>query len=269
MKKKHRPNILGIIPARLDSLRLPRKVLLEIHGRALFHHAYARLNNCSLLSDLLVATDSSEIESYCLHEGIKVLRTASTHQSGTDRIWEVAEQMEADIYVNVQGDEPMVTPRHVELLVKPFKSKAVGVTTLKTHLEAAEVLDPNVTKVVTNLKGWALYFSRSPIPYARHGVRTAYFKHLGLYAYRREILEKFVRFPTSKLEQSEKLEQLRLLENGIPIYVVETDLDTIGVDSKEDFLKAKELFSREKPQEEKEAFKKIGPHKTERHQPLP
>ena len=238
--------IVGVIPARLESTRLPRKALRTLCGRALVHQVYDRAARCTLLTDLILATDSPEIEAYCREHNLNVMMTSSEHRSGTDRIQEVAMRTRADVFVNIQGDEPMITPTHVELLVEPFlASEAIQVTTLKTPISAEEAQDLSVNKVVTDAQGHALYFSRLPIPFRRDGVTgPPFYKHLGLYAYRREVLEKFSTLPASRLEEAEKLEQLRLLENGIPIQVVETELDTIGVDTEEDFRKVEEYYSR-------------------------
>ena len=238
--------IVGVIPARLESTRLPRKALRTLCDRALVHQVYDRAARCTLLTDLILATDSPEIEAYCREHNLNVMMTSSEHRSGTDRIQEVAMRTRADVFVNIQGDEPMITPTHVELLVEPFlASEAIQVTTLKTPISAEEAQDLSVNKVVTDAQGHALYFSRLPIPFRRDGVTgPPFYKHLGLYAYRREVLEKFSTLPASRLEEAEKLEQLRLLENGIPIQVVETELDTIGVDTEEDFRKVEEYYSR-------------------------
>jgi 3-deoxy-manno-octulosonate cytidylyltransferase (CMP-KDO synthetase) len=238
--------IVGVIPARLESTRLPRKALRTLCGRALVHQVYDRAAQCTLLTDLILATDSPEIEAYCREHNLKVMMTSSEHRSGTDRIQEVAMRTQADVFVNIQGDEPMITPTHIELLVEPFlASGAIQVTTLKTPISPEEAQDLSVNKVVTDAQGRALYFSHLPIPFRRDGVTgPPYYKHLGLYAYRKEVLEKFLTLPASRLEEAEKLEQLRLLENGIPIQVVETELDTIGVDTEEDFRKVEEYYSR-------------------------
>ena len=214
--------------------------------KSLVHHVYDRAVECPLFSDVLIATDSPEIESYCEERGLKVMMTAATHISGTDRVQEVAARIPADVYANIQGDEPLITPQHLELVIRPFEQgDEIKVTTLKTPLDAATAENPNVTKVVTDRCGRALYFSRLPIPFAR-STETApsYFKHLGIYAYRRQILLDFPQLPASKLEAVEKLEQLRFLENCIPVQVVETDQDTVGVDTEEDLLKAVELLAR-------------------------
>lgn len=238
--------IVGVIPVRLESTRLPRKALRTLCGRALVHQVYDRAAQCTLLTDLILATDSPEIEAYCREHNLKVMMTSSEHRSGTDRIQEVAMRTQADVFVNIQGDEPMITPTHIELLVEPFlASGAIQVTTLKTPISPEEAQDLSVNKVVTDAQGRALYFSHLPIPFRRDGVTgPPYYKHLGLYAYRKEVLEKFPTLPASRLEEAEKLEQLRLLENGIPIQVVETELDTIGVDTEEDFRKVEEYYSR-------------------------
>src|SRR3990170_3556348 len=191
--------------------------------------------------------------------------TASTHRSGTERILEVMQKMPADVYVKVQGDEPMLTAEHLRLLIEPLLPREphlpqepqepqephlprepnppIQVTTLKTPLAAAEAQNPNVVKVVTNLRGEALYFSRAPIPYRRNPASgISFYKHLGLYAYSREAVERYRELPPSPLEQTERLEQLRFLENGIPIQVAETAEDTIGVDTEEDWAAATKYF---------------------------
>ena len=238
--------IVGVIPVRLESTRLPRKALRTLSGRALVHHVYSRAAQCTLLTDLILATDSLEIEAYCRKHNLKVMMTSNEHQSGTDRIYEVATRTQADIFVNVQGDEPMVSPKHIELLVEPFlASDAVQVTTLKTPISPEEAQDLSVNKVVTDTQGRALYFSHLPIPFCRDGATAPqYYKHLGFYAYRKDVIEKFSTLPVSPLEEVEKLEQLRLLENGISIQVVETKINTIGVDTEEDFRKVEEYYLR-------------------------
>ena len=229
-------NVLGVIPARLGSTRLPRKVLREIAGLPLVVHVFRAAHRSPLLSDLIVATDSDEVLAACRAHAIPAVMTASDHASGTDRLWEVSRGRAADVYVNIQGDEPLVTPGHVARLVEPFHGHPdVQVTTLKIRATAAEAKSPNVTKVVSDAHGDALYFSRNPIPYDRDGhEKIVYWKHVGLYAYRRAVLETFHRLPPSSLERAERLEQLRLLEHGIPIRVVETEEPTIGVDTEED-----------------------------------
>ena len=249
MAKKRKKNlrIIGVIPARLGSQRLARKVLREIRGQLLIEHVYRRVQKSALLDELWIATDSDEVKQACEKRGLSVLMTSAQHASGTDRIHEVMKNKKADIYVNIQGDEPLVRPEHMKILLEPFFSrKDVPVATLKTRMDAEEALSPNGVKVVTDSEGWALYFSRARIPFNREGL-TPYviYKHLGFYAYTAEALEKFHRLPASRLEQMEKLEQLRLMENGIPIFVSETVFDTIGVDTEEDLQRAVELLAKE------------------------
>jgi len=232
-----KPKIVGVIPARLHSQRLPGKVLRQIAGRAMLHHVYDRARECSLLDDLLVATDSEEVRKYCAEHQIPVLMTAATHRSGTERIHEVMQKNPAAVFLNLQADEPLLTAGHLRLLAEPFLlDRDMQVTTLKTPLDAAAAQNPNVVKVVTDGRGQALYFSRAPIPYRRDTAGSLpFYKHLGLYGYRRKALAPCCALPSSTLEQAERLEQLRFLENAIPIHVLETAEDTIGVDTEEDW----------------------------------
>ncbi|MBI4611417.1 MAG: 3-deoxy-manno-octulosonate cytidylyltransferase [Candidatus Rokubacteria bacterium] len=241
-------SVLGVIPARLESSRLPRKVLREIAGLPMLCHVYRRAGQSPLLTDLLVATDSEEVAGVCRGHAIPAVMTSPAHPSGTDRIWEVSRGRAADVYVNIQGDEPLITPEHIRALVEPFQRRPdTQVVTLKARATPEEAASPNVNKVVTDLRGNALYFSHHAIPYDRDRTGTAvYWKHVGLYAYRREALETFHRFLPSVLETAERLEQLRFLENGIPVHVSETSEPTIGVDTEED-LRAVEAYLRKHP----------------------
>ncbi len=243
--------ILGVIPARLDATRLPRKVLRPICGQPMLHHVFTRASRSELLGDLVVATDSSEVHEYCARNGMKALMTSPSHPSGTDRIYEVKEAMPADVYVNIQGDEPMIRPEHLRLLLQPFLEDAsVQVTTLKTPIGFEEAQNPNCVKVVTDHDGKALYFSRHAIPYRRdQAMTTSYFKHIGIYAYTRSALDRFHQLLPSRLELTEKLEQLRFLDHGIPIHVVETQHDTIGVDTEEDLKRVERYFQELEPSE--------------------
>jgi 3-deoxy-manno-octulosonate cytidylyltransferase (CMP-KDO synthetase) len=226
---------LGVIPARLASTRLPRKVLREIAGKPLIVHVWEAAKRSPALADVLVATDSHEVVAACAGFGVPAMLTSAQHPSGTDRVWEVAQSRAADVYVNVQGDEPLVTPGHIERLVGPFRERPdTQVSTLKIRLRPDEAENPGVNKVVCAADGRALYFSKYPVPYDRDGRGVARFKHIGLYAYRAAALDLFHRLPPSPLELTEKLEQLRFLEHGIPIVVVETDEPTIGVDTEAD-----------------------------------
>ena len=240
------PRIVAVIPARLESSRLPRKPLRPIAGHPMIAWVYHHARRAASLDRVLIATDSSEIVEYCRTADIPVELTSAAHRSGTDRIVEVMSRVPADIYVNIQGDEPMVTAEHIELMLGPFReSPETQVSTLKVAISAEEARNPNNVKVVTDLAGRALYFSRSLIPHDRDGSgQVQYYKHMGLYAYSATALAKFQTLAPSALEQHEKLEQLRLLENGVPIRVVETREDTFGVDTEEDLRKVDELFRR-------------------------
>ena len=234
---------IAIIPARLESTRLPRKVLREIAGKPMLAHVYEAVRRASGLAEVLVATDSEEVAALAHERGWSVRMTSSAHGSGTERVQEVAGSMAADVYVNVQGDEPLARPEHVAALLALFADPAVQVATLKTPCSPAEVADPNAVKVVTDLAGRALYFSRAAIPHDRDAAGAArYFKHLGFYAYRKAALDRFAALPQSAPERAERLEQLRFLENGIAIQVAETPYDTIGVDTEDDLRRVEELL---------------------------
>lgn len=238
-------NFLGVIPARLSSTRLPRKVLREIAGLPMVVHVFNRARACALLTDVLVATDSDEVVEVCRAHHVPAVMTSAAHPSGTDRLWEVSRARVADVYVNIQGDEPLVTCGHIETLVRPFLSEAeVQVTTLKIRATPVEAVSPTVNKVVTNAHGDALYFSKHAIPYDRDKRGVTYWKHIGLYAYRRPVLDVFHRLPPSTLERAEGLEQLRLLEEGIPIRVLETIEPTVGVDTEEDLRAVEAVLAR-------------------------
>ena len=234
---------IAVIPARLQSTRLPRKILREIAGKPMLARVYEAARACRQLDNVIVATDAEEIMAVCKGHGWRAEMTSSQHRSGTDRVHEVAEKIAADVYVNVQGDEPLARPEHIDALLAPMKDPKVMVSTVKTPCASEDVNNPNAVKVVTDKDGWALYFSRATIPFDRdgsHGVQ--YFKHLGFYAYRKSALDLFCRLPESQLERSERLEQLRFLDNGIPIYVAETPFDTIGVDTEEDLRRVEEIL---------------------------
>ena len=230
-----RLSALGVIPARLASTRLPRKVLREIAGKPLVVHVWEAARRAPDLAEVLVATDSDEVLQACARHGVPAVLTSADHPSGTDRVWEIARSRAADVYVNVQGDEPFVTPGQIARLIAPFRERAeTQVATLKIRLRPEEVDNPAVNKVVCAADGRALYFSKYPVPYDREGRGVPRYKHVGLYAYTRAALETFHRLPPSPLELAENLEQLRFLEHGIPISVVETDEPTIGVDTEAD-----------------------------------
>jgi len=236
--------VVGVIPVRLEAKRLPRKALRQIAGHSMIEWVYRRANQWPGFSRLLVATDSEEVTAHCSQLGIPVMLTSSRHRSGSERVLEVMSHVPADIYINIQGDEPMVTGHHMELLVAPFRERpGTAVTTLKVAITPETAANPNDVKVVTGNNGRALYFSRSPIPYDRAGTgATRYYKHMGLYAYSAQALQVFSTLAPSELETAEALEQLRFLENGIPIVVIETTEDSIGVDTEDDLKKVEEYF---------------------------
>ncbi len=234
--------VIAVIPARLASTRLPRKMLREVAGQPLLAHVYRAVRSSELLDDVVIATDSEEILEFCKKNDWQARMTSADHRSGTERVCEIARSMAADVYLNVQGDEPLTRPEHINSVLGVMTDVAVQVGTLKTKLSAADVNDPNAVKVVTDNSGRALYFSRAAIPFDRDGARPVYFKHLGLYAYRKVALDRFVALPESVLERSERLEQLRFLENGIPIHVAEAQFDTVGVDTEEDLRKVEKML---------------------------
>jgi 3-deoxy-manno-octulosonate cytidylyltransferase (CMP-KDO synthetase) len=235
--------VVGVIPARLASTRLPRKVLRELNGESLLGWVYRAALACPALDEILIAADSAEVQALCIDRDWPCLLTSPRLASGTDRIYAISRTVPADIYVNIQGDEPLLRPEHITALLAPFSLPGVDVTTLKVRCAAENVSNPNAVKVVTAGDGRALYFSRATIPYDRDGEGTAlYWKHLGLYAYRRAALERFAALQPGHLEQVERLEQLRLLENGLALYVAETPYDTVGVDTEEDLRRVEALL---------------------------
>ena len=235
-------NAIAVIPARLASTRLPRKMLREIGGKPLIGVVYEAVRSSPLLAEVCIATDAEEIMAVCREHGWKAQLTSSTHRSGTERVHEVSGREPADVYINVQGDEPLTRPEHIASLLEVMENPAAQVGTLMTPAAAVDIPNPNAVKVVTDLNGRALYFSRATIPFDRDGARPAYFKHLGLYAYRKTALDRFVKLPESSLERSERLEQLRFLENGIAIHVGETPHDSLGVDTEQDLQRVIEIL---------------------------
>ena len=227
-------------------MRLPRKMLREIKGKPLAVWVYQGVRSSPLLDDVIIATDSEEILAACEKHACNARMTSDKHRSGTERVHEVSQSVPADVYINVQGDEPMIRAAHIEALAALMKNPDIPVGTLKTPASPDDIANPNAVKVVADANGRSLYFSRSSIPYDRDNTQPKYFKHLGIYAYRKPYLDKFVTLPESSLERSERLEQLRFLENGIPIYVAETVYDSIGVDTEEDFQRVMRLLAKEK-----------------------
>jgi 3-deoxy-manno-octulosonate cytidylyltransferase (CMP-KDO synthetase) len=239
---------LGVIPARLASTRLPRKVLREIAGKPLLAWVVEAAQRCSQLDRIVVATDCEEVAALCGRNNWPVELTSPDLPSGTDRVHAVAQLprwRDAEIYVNIQGDEPFLRSDHIAALLRPFAKPEVGITTLKVLCTPENIANPNAVKVVTAADGRALYFSRATIPYHREQTDPVpqYWKHIGLYAFRKSALELFPTLPPSVLERAERLEQLRFLEDGLSVYVEPTEHDTIGIDTEADLQQAEQLLS--------------------------
>jgi len=235
-------NAIAVIPARLASTRLPRKMLREIAGKTLIARTYEGVQSCKLLYDVIIATDSEEIMALSRQHGWHARMTSAAHRSGTERVHEISNSVAADVYVNVQGDEAMARAEQIATLLEIMRDPAVQVGTLKTPAAPEDIHNPSAVKVVTDDACRALYFSRATIPYDRDGTDPRYFKHLGFYAYRKAALDRFCALPESSLERSERLEQLRFLENGIPIHVGETPFDSVGVDTEEDLHRVENIL---------------------------
>lgn len=244
---------VAIIPARYGSTRFPGKALADLGGKPMIQHVYERTLQASLISRAIVATDDQRIADVIHQIGGEAIMTSATHETGTDRLAEVARNLQADVIVNVQGDEPLIDPTMIDQAIEPFlKNNDLKMGTLKTRIKCLhDFLSPNVVKVVTDTAGFALYFSRSPLPFFRDkwqdlkddafaAGRMLCYKHVGLYVYQRDFLLEYASMPQTFLELSEKLEQLRALENGVRIRVVETDFESLGVDTPDDLNKARE-----------------------------
>lgn len=239
---------IGIIPARYASTRFPGKPLVEIRGKSMIQRVYEQAKKCELLNKVIVATDDQRIVDHVQSFGGEVMLTSEKHPSGTDRCAEVATKTakQKDVIVNIQGDEPFIDPKQIALLCDCFKTDSVKIATLVKKIETMEELhNANTPKVIVNEQKKALYFSRSPIPYFR-GAETnswlnkhTYYKHIGMYAYRTDVLEQLSKLPISKLESAESLEQLRWLDNGYSIQVAFTTIETQAVDVPDDLLKFK------------------------------
>lgn len=238
---------MGVIPARFASSRYPGKALAKLAGKPMIEHVWERANMSRYLSDVLVATDDDRIANAVHKFGGRVRMTRADHPTGTDRLAEVASSEEATLYVNIQGDEPLIDPEAIDAaILSVHGDEAVDMGTLKKQIvDPTDIVNTNVVKVVTNLLGDAIYFSRCPIPYERDG-RTGvpiYFKHIGLYVYRRDFLLHYPDLTVGPLEEAERLEQLRALENGYRIRVVATDYESLGVDTPEDLERVNQLFT--------------------------
>ena len=243
--------VLAVIPARWASVRFPGKPIIDILGKPMVQWVSEQAQKARLVTEVVIATDDKRIYDAVIGFGGKVVMTSPNHQSGTDRVAEVAKNIECDIVVNIQGDEPLIPPENIDLVIKPLlDSGKLAVSTLMTAItSSSEILDPDICKVVVDDSGFALYFTRAPIPYHRDfesmdkpnsdsqmGVNQMIlgYKHIGIYAYKKSFLLQFSNMKTSRLENIEKLEQLRILENRYSIQVVETEQNSIGVDRPSD-----------------------------------
>ncbi|MEJ5144617.1 MULTISPECIES: 3-deoxy-manno-octulosonate cytidylyltransferase [unclassified Sphingobacterium] len=234
--------VIGIIPARYASSRFPGKPLVDIGGKSMIQRVYEQVKNTSCLHEVIVATDDDRIAEHVKCFAGNVIMTASSHQSGTDRCAEVIAKVSGfDIVINIQGDEPFINPLQIELLASCFDKEETQIATLvkKIHTED-ELFNVNIPKVVRNIAGQAIYFSRQTIPYLR-GIeqknwlsKHSYFKHIGIYGYRTDVLKELTQLPISILEETEALEQLRWIEHGYTIQTAETEHETIAVDTQED-----------------------------------
>ena len=232
---------IAVIPARYASTRLPGKPLRKIAGIPMIIRVYNQVKKSELFDEVIIATDDERILKLAEKYSAKVMITSSKHKSGTDRIAEVSNKYDAEIIVNIQGDEPFISKKPLQDLLECFMDKDVQVVSLM-HKENKDADNENVVKVVCDKAGFALYFSRAKIPFSRVEEDVDYFKHIGVYGFRKNALKIFVNLPQSRLEKIEKLEQLRLLENGIKIKMVETAYNGFGIDTEEDLIKAEEML---------------------------
>ncbi len=245
--------VVAVIPARFASFRFPGKPLAMLRNKTLIQHVYDSAVQTDLFDKIIVATDDKRIFDNVEHFGGDVVLTSKHHKSGTDRIAEVCKNLDAEIIVNIQGDEPFIVKEPLQKLISVFDEQTVQVASLM-HKLMEEIENPNIVKVVCDKNNFALYFSRSSIPFYRtshpatRNPQPEFFKHIGVYAFRKEALFKFIQLPMGKLEQTEKLEQLRFLENGIKIKMIETSYQGIGIDTPEDLNKADIILRKGNPE---------------------
>lgn len=238
--------ILGIIPARYASTRFPGKPLADIDGKSMIQRVYEQVKKSKLIADVMVATDNQQIMDHVTQFGGRVRMTKESHASGTDRCYEALTLQKAqfDYVINIQGDEPFIQPEQIDLLAGLLDGKTEIATLVKKIEDSEQLFNPNVVKAVVASNGEALYFSRSTVPHIRNTAekdwlnKHAFYKHIGMYAYRTDVLKKLTALPVSPLEKAESLEQLRWLENGFRIKVAETKTETIGIDTPEDLQRA-------------------------------
>ncbi len=248
MKTSNPLRIIAMIPARYEASRFPGKLMKDLHGKTVIRRTYEAAVETGLFDDVYVVTDSDIIYDEIARFGGKIIRSRKEHECGSDRIAEAVENMEVDIVVNVQGDEPLIDRNSLEKLIQIFYQDTennIDLASLKTPMhDSDEITNPNNVKVITDRDNIALYFSRFPLPYPRDtSVELTYYKHIGVYAFRKAALMDFYRLPMLKLEAAEKIECIRYLEYGKKIKMVETDFKGIGIDTPEDLEKARKLFS--------------------------
>ena len=238
---------IGVIPARFASTRFPAKVLAKIAGRPMVEHVWRKAKQCQQLDDVLIACDHENVLKITQAFGAKSVMTDPNHASGTDRIAEAVENLSVGIVVNIQGDEPFVDPHTIDHLAALLKndSECLMATVIKEIQDEADFLNPTIVKCVTDANGYALYFSRASIPYPRN-IGTKRYKHLGLYAYRKDFLMKYKNWPKGNLESTEELEQLRVLEKGYRIKTIVTTAESMAVDIPQDLEKAQIWYAQSK-----------------------
>jgi 3-deoxy-manno-octulosonate cytidylyltransferase (CMP-KDO synthetase) len=240
--------VIGVIPARYASSRFPGKIIASISGKPMIQRVYEQAIKSEMLDELIVAVDDQKVYDVVQSFGGKALMTAPHHQSGTERIAEVMEKMDGDIVVNIQGDQPLFDPNMIKETVQPLlDNPEIEMSTIKTKIDKEFYDDPGVVKVVTDIKGYALYFSRSLIPYSRDNKKIDVYEHVGLYVYRKDFLLKIAKMPQTSLEKIEALEQLKVLQNGYKIFVVETKCDKasgMSVDTPEDLQNIEKIIKR-------------------------
>jgi len=246
MKRKH---VVGVIPARFKSYRFPGKVIQPILGKPMIWHVYNQSTKARLLDEIVVATEDERVIEVCNALSIPVMMTSGAHESGTERVLEVSGKMDGQIFVNIQGDEPLIQGEMIDQVVESLlEENLYGAVTLKKRVtNEQEILSPHVVKVVTDSENMALYFSRSVIPYCQTLSDGVYYKHIGIYGYPRKVLERIPHLPRSAMEITENLEQLRLLNSGLTIKVLETPYETMGVDVPEDIFKIESLLDGSTP----------------------
>lgn len=227
--------VVAIIPARYESSRFPGKPLVDLQGKSMIERVCEQVSQASSISEFIVATDDDRICRHCDNAKLPVVMTSVEHRSGTERVAEVAVGLDADIIINVQGDEPFLDPAHLDVLIRQFDRDKVQIATLRSRItDQSQIGNSNVVKVVCDQSNLALYFSRSAVPFSRDGEEVAVYRHHGIYAYRRDILIDLVAFEATPLEEAEKLEQLRWMEHGFKIAVAEVNGSTIAIDTPED-----------------------------------